>query len=138
VNFAVLAEAPLIVQVHLATVLPAFLIGSWSLFISRPGSPAHRRAGRVFAVLMAITATTTVFIPSHFGFSLAVGPLRLSPIHLLIPLTLHGLWAGIGAIRAGQVEQHRAIMRRLYFGAIVIAGLFTLLPGRRLHHFLFM
>jgi uncharacterized membrane protein len=137
-NFAVLAEAPLAVQVHLATVLPAFLIGGWSLFVSRPGSVAHRAAGRVFAALMATTAATTVFIPSHFGFALALGPLRMSPIHLLIPLTLHGLWTGIGAIRAGQVERHRAIMRRLFFAAIVVAGLFTLLPGRRLHYFLFM
>jgi uncharacterized membrane protein len=106
-NFAVLAAAPLAVQVHLATVLPAFLIGGWSLSISRPGSVAHRAAGRVFAALMAITAATTVFIPSHFGVALTAGPLRMSPI-------------------------------RLFFGSIVIAGLFTLLPGRRLHHFLFL
>lgn len=136
-NVAALTEAPLVVQVHLATVLPAFLIGGWSLFISRPGSPAHRAAGRVFAALMAITAATTIFIPSHFGFALTAGPLRMSPIHLFIPLTAHGLWSGIRAIRAGEVERHRAIMRRLFFGSIVIAGLFTLLPGRRLHAFLF-
>lgn len=55
---------------------------------------------------MAITAATTVFIPSHFGVALTAGPLRMSPI-------------------------------RLFFGSIVTAGLFTLLPGRRLHHFLF-
>ena len=137
-NVAALTEAPLAVQVHLATVLPAFLIGGWSLFVSRPGSTAHRVAGRVFAVLMAITATTTVFIQSHFGFALTAGPLRMSPIHLFIPLTAHGLWSGIRAIRAGEIERHRAIMRRLFFGSIVIAGLFTLLPGRRLHSFLFL
>lgn len=137
-NLAVLAEAPCAVQLHLATVLPAFVLGGWSLFISRPGSTAHRLAGRLFAVLMAVTALTTVFIRSHFGFALDLGPLRMSPIHLFIPLTAHGLWTGIGAIRAGQVARHRAIMRRLFFGAIVIAGLFTLLPGRTLHHALFM
>lgn len=136
-NVAAITEAPLAVQLHLATVLPAFLLGGWSLFISRPGSTAHRLAGRAFAALMAVTALTTVFIRSHFGFSVDVGSLRMSPIHLFIPLTAHGLWTGIGAIRAGQVERHRAIMRRLFFGAIVIAGSFTLLPGRRLHNFYF-
>lgn len=137
-NVAALTEAPVAVQVHLATVLPAFLIGGWSLFISRPGSPAHRAAGRVFAALMAITAGTTVFITSHFGFAPTAGPLRMSPIRLFIPLTAHGLWSGIRAIRVGQVERHRAIMRRLFFGSIVIAGLFTLLPGRRLRSFLLL
>jgi len=67
------------------------------LFSSRPGCTAHRVAGRVFAVLMAITATTTVFIQSLFGFA----------------LTAHGLWSGIRAIRAGEIECSRPIMRRL-------------------------
>jgi uncharacterized membrane protein len=138
VNLAVLTAAPLAVQLHLATVLPAFVLGAWSLFVSEPGSRAHRITGRVFALLMAVTALTAVFIRSPFGFSLQLGPLQMSPIHLFVPLTAHGLWTGIAAIRAGDVARHRAIMRRLFFGAIVVAGLFTLLPGRRLNYILFM
>ena len=36
---------------HLATVVPAFAIGTW-LLVRRKGSPSHRALGRVYLVLM--------------------------------------------------------------------------------------
>ena len=55
-----------------------------------------------------------------------------TPIHLLIPLTLGGLVLSFRYLLQGRIDQHRRIMRRLYFGACLTAGLFTLLPGRLL------
>ena len=55
-----------------------------------------------------------------------------TPIHLLIPLTLGGLVLSFKYLLQGRVDQHRRIMRKLYFGACVAAGLFTLVPGRLL------
>ena len=132
-----LLAAPPPVVFHVATVLPAFLIGSWSLFLSTPGSVAHRLAGRTFGVLMAATALGTVFIAGSVGPHLDVGPLRFSLIHLFIPLTAHGLWKGLRAARRGDVAAHRRHMRGLYGGALVLAGLFTLAPGRILYRVLF-
>ena len=39
---------------HLATVLPAFFIGTF-LLLNRKGTPRHKRLGRVYLVLMFTT-----------------------------------------------------------------------------------
>ena len=44
-NFELLRQAPLAVQIHLATVVPAFAIGTWQIFGSTKGSRAHRALG---------------------------------------------------------------------------------------------
>jgi hypothetical protein len=41
-DLSVIAHAPLAVKVHLATVVPAFAIGTWQVFLSQKGSPRHR------------------------------------------------------------------------------------------------
>jgi uncharacterized membrane protein len=135
-NLQPLLAAPAPVIFHVATVLPAFVLGSWTLFLSRKGSDAHRLAGRAFGVLMAATALSTVFIAGSVGPHLDVGPLRFSLIHLFIPVTVRGLWKGVGAARRGDVAAHRGHMRGLYLGALVLAGLFTLAPGRILYRVL--
>jgi uncharacterized membrane protein len=48
-----------------------------------------------------------------------------SPIHLL-PLAV---WRA----HTHRVADHRLIMTLLFTGALVVAGLFTLLPGRTMH-----
>ena len=35
-------DAPFAVKLHLATVVPAFAIGTWLIFFSRKGAPVHR------------------------------------------------------------------------------------------------
>ena len=44
---------------------------------------------------------------------------------------------GITSMRRGNIKGHRNAMLGLYFGAILIAGGLTLLPGRLLHRVLF-
>jgi uncharacterized membrane protein len=41
------------------------------------------------------------------------------------------------AIRRGDVRQHGKSMRGVYVGGLLIAGLFTLAPGRILYRVLF-
>jgi len=36
------------VRIHVVTVVPAFFIGSWLIFLSRKGSPWHRALGYVY------------------------------------------------------------------------------------------
>jgi uncharacterized membrane protein len=43
---------------------------------------------------------------------------------------------GIYTARTGRIEKHKRIVKGLYFGALIIAGLFTLLPNRLLGHWL--
>ena len=75
---------------------------------------------------MAVTALSSAFIqatdlPDVGGFT---------PIHLLTVVTAVALPLGIWRIRHGQVQAHRRTMTRLFVGACVVAGLFTLWPGR--------
>ncbi len=118
---------------HLATVVPAFLIGTW-LLARRKGTPRHRQLGRIYLVLMIATGLITLFMPAqvgprfadHFGF-----------IHSFSVLTLVSAPAAWIAARHGKVRAHGISMVSLYVGGILIAGAFAFSPGRLLHGWLF-
>ncbi|MBL6852730.1 MAG: DUF2306 domain-containing protein [Alphaproteobacteria bacterium] len=129
-----LLRAPLAVQIHVATVLPAFVIGTYQIFFSRKGAPFHRALGYVYLALMSVTAITTLFVHQLTPNSPLWG---LSPLHLLVPLTLFGV---VGALRGAwthNVAMHRGAMISVYIGGILIAGALTLLPGRIMYHVVF-
>jgi uncharacterized membrane protein len=60
-----------------------------------------------------------------------------SPIHLLSILTLALLPLGVFHARRHQVTGHRLTMLFIFAGALVIAGIFTLAPGRIMHQVVF-
>jgi uncharacterized membrane protein len=129
-NLELVAKAPLAVQLHMATVIPAFFIGTWLIFFSTKGAGLHRRLGALYLGLMIFTAVTTIFIrtinPGHFSW-----------IHLFIPLTLFGVASSILALRRRDIRAHQRAMIALYGGALVIAGAFTFMPGRLMHEIFF-
>jgi len=122
------------ILLHVATVVPAALIATYLIFASRKGAPLHRALGYIYLSLMTTTAITTLWIHSlmpkgpFFGFS---------PVHLLIPLVLFGVYGALRAARAHQVSRHRRAILSVYFGGILVAGGLTLLPGRIMHAILF-
>ncbi|EDP61667.1 hypothetical protein BAL199_18526 [alpha proteobacterium BAL199] len=126
---APLIAAPTAVLVHLITVVPTAVIGAWLILGSRKGARWHRRLGYVFLGLMTVTAISTVFVRD-------LNDGAFSWIHLLIPLTLFGVAGGLYAARRHNVQRHRQAMLSLYLGALVVAGAFTLLPGRLLYRVL--
>jgi uncharacterized membrane protein len=130
VNFAVVINAPLAVKIHLATVLPAFAIGTWLIFFSRKGSPLHRALGATYLALMTVTAIAAFFVRS-------IGAGALSPIHLFVPLTLFGVFSALWNVRRGNIRGHRRAMLALYLGGIVVAGTLAFLPGRIMHALVF-
>lgn len=117
------------VQLHLFTVLPAFMIGTWMIFASVKGSPTHRRMGALYMALMLVSATAAMFVRQ-------VNPPHLSWIHLFVPLTYGSVAIALWAVRHGNIEGHRRAMVGLYVGGLLIAGAFTLAPGRLLHRIL--
>src|SRR5215472_9600678 len=129
-RLGLLATAPLALQLHLASVVPAFVIGTWQIFLSRKGSPHHRLWGAIYLALMMVTAISTFFIRT-------INPGGFSLIHLFIPLTLFSVAGALWFVRRGNIRGHRYAMLGLYFGGLLIAGSFTLLPGRLLHRVLF-
>ncbi|RUM21431.1 DUF2306 domain-containing protein [Rhizobium vallis] len=129
-TFEPLFDAPLAVQIHVATVTPAALLGAYIL-LNPKGTPLHRLLGKIWMALMVVTATSSFFIHQ---ISLIYG---FSPIHLLSIATLFGSWNAVAAARRGDIRLHRRIVGGLYFGGIVLAGLFTLVPGRIMHRVVF-
>jgi uncharacterized membrane protein len=129
-NLDLLWQASLMIKLHLATVLPAFAIGTWLIFFSTKGARLHRLLGALYLALMTVTAVTTFFVRR-----LSSGELSL--IHLFIPLTLFGIFGALWNVRRGNIRGHRNAMLGLYFGGILIAGGLTLLPGRLLHRAFF-
>tara|TARA_R110002096_G_scaffold326134_1_gene520018 strand:- start:1233 stop:1619 length:387 start_codon:yes stop_codon:yes gene_type:complete len=122
-----------LMYLHLVTVIPCFIIGTILLLIKK-GTPFHKKSGRVYMVLMLITAIITLFMPAKVGSSLFN---HFGWIHLFSFITIYTVPTAYLAIKKGNVKSHKRKMILLYFGAIIIAGGFTLSPGRYLHELLF-
>jgi uncharacterized membrane protein len=129
-NLGLIEQAPVAVKIHMVTVIPAFFIGTWLIFLSTKGAKVHRGLGVVYLTLMTFTAITTLFIhvvnPGHFSW-----------IHLFVPLTLIGVTSTVLALRRGNIARHKRSMIGLYVGALLIAGGFTFMPGRLMHDIFF-
>jgi uncharacterized membrane protein len=125
-NLTLIAEAPIAIKIHLVTVIPAFVIGTWLIFFSIKGAWWRRRLGAIYLALMTVTAVAAFFIRS-------INSGGLSPIHLFIPLTFFGVFGALWHIGHGNIRGHRNAMLGLYIGGLLIAGGLTLLPGRLLH-----
>lgn len=115
-----------LMYLHLATVLPAFVIGT-VLLIMKKGINAHKTFGRIYMILMMITACITLFMRAE------VGPKILNHfgwIHSFSFLTIYAVPTAYLAIKNGNVKSHKRKMILLYFGAIIIAGGFIFVPRR--------
>jgi uncharacterized membrane protein len=133
-SLAPLLAAPLAIQVHVFTVLPAFVIGTWLIFVSRKGAPRHRFWGYVYLALMTATAIASLFVQTI----MPDGPFGgFSPIHIFVPVTLTGVVFAIYGAKTRNIRLHKRAMLGVYIGGILIAGAFTFVPGRIMHAVLF-
>lgn len=122
-----------LMYLHLATVVPAFVIGTIVLILKK-GTNFHKIFGRIYMILMMITALITLFMQAE------VGPKILNHfgwIHSFSFLTIYTVPTAYLAIKKRDVKSHKRKMILLYFGAIIIAGGFTFVPGRYLHTLFF-
>ncbi len=119
----------LAVMIHVATVLPAVPLGAW-LMLARKGTPRHKALGKVWVLLMVITALSALFIRQINGGA-------FSPIHLFVPMTLHGAWKTVATARRGDIAAHKKALLGLYLGALTIPGLFAFMPNRLMGTWLF-
>src|SRR5436190_21462722 len=129
-TLAPLLAAPAVIQLHAFAALAAFALGAVQLSAPK-GTIPHRVFGWVWAGLMLVVVLSSFFIHTIRLW----GP--WTPIHLLSIFTLIMLPLAVLRARRHQVERHRRAMTRLFAGALVIAGVFTLLPGRIMHEVVF-
>lgn len=123
-TLAALTAAPAIIQWHAAAAVAALLLGVVQL-VGRKGGRRHRALGYLWAALLGSVAASSIWISKE---RMQLGP--FSWIHGLSLLVLVMLPLGLLSARRGRIARHRGIMIGLFTGALVIAGLFTLAPGR--------
>jgi len=121
---ALLQRQPLIFF-HLVTAVAALVLGLFML-LRRKGTSSHRLLGWTWVLLMGATALASAFIRDERMINL----FGYTPIHLFTVLVAVMLPLGIARARRGNVRGHRMTMVGLYLGACVVAGSFTLMPGR--------
>ncbi len=100
-------------------------------FGTRAGARSHRGLGYAWVGLMLIVTLSSFFISANP----VIG--RFSWIHGLSAFTTIMLIAGVSAAWRGKRKAHRAIMINVFWFALVVTGIFTLLPGRVMHHVVF-
>ena len=118
-NFAPLLAAAPIVKWHTLAALLALLIGV-AVVVTRKGSTVHVWLGRIWVNLMLLVALSSFWIK---GFG------HVSWIHFLSIVTLVSIPVAIHAKRVGNIRRHAITMSMTFLG-LMIAGAFTLIPGR--------
>ncbi len=112
------------IKFQLAAAVLALGLGS-AVLLMRKGTLAHRSIGWAWIGVMLAVALSSFAITS-------IWPAHYSPVHILSIVTLMSLPAAVWLRRQGNIRAH-AITMVLTFAGLVIAGIFTLAPGRLLH-----
>jgi uncharacterized membrane protein len=129
-TLAPLLNATPAIQLHAFAAMTAFVLGIVQ-FSAPKGTIPHRTIGWIWVVLML-----TVSISAFWIHQIRLwGP--WSPIHLLAIFTLIMLPIAVLNAHRHRVPQHRMAMTLIFLGALVVAGLFTLVPGRIMHAVVF-
>jgi uncharacterized membrane protein len=125
-SLAPLLSAAPAIQLHAFAAMAAFALGLVQLAAPK-GTLPHRSLGWIWVALMVAVSVSAFFIHE----------IRLwdpwSPIHLLAIFTLVMLPLAVLHARRHATQRHRNAMISIFLGALVIAGLFTFLPGRIMH-----
>jgi uncharacterized membrane protein len=125
-TLAPLLNAAPVIQVHAFAAMAALVLGVVQLTAPK-GTLPHRTIGLIWALLMLAIVVSSFFIHEIRPW----GP--FSPIHLLSIFTLVMLPLALWHAHRHRVRPHRNAMLGLFFGALVIAGGFTFIPGRIMH-----
>ena len=123
--FANLLHRHPLVFFHLVTALLALAIGT-VVMLRRKGNGSHRIWGWAWVLAMGSTALASAFIRDYHLPNIA----GITPIHAFTVMVAVNLPRGVWYIRQGNVLAHRKTMRGMYIGGCIVAGVFTLLPGR--------
>lgn len=129
-NLAPLLQASPVIQLHAFAAMTALMFGTIQL-VAPKGTLPHRIVGSIWVALMLAVCVSAFFIHQ----------LRIwgewSPIHLLAIFTLVMLPLAVWQAHKHNVAKHRRAMLGLFFGALIVAGLFTFWPGRIMYAVMF-
>jgi uncharacterized membrane protein len=130
VSLAPLLNAAGAIPPHAFAAMAAFVLGVVQLAAPK-GTLPHRTIGWIWVGLMLTVAVSSFWIHQSRVWGI------WSPIHLLSIFTLMIVPLGVWRAHRHDVRNHSRIMMFTFSGALVIAGLFTLVPGRIMHTVVF-
>ena len=129
-SLAPLLAALAATQLHAFAAMAAFGLGIVQLAAPK-GTLPHRTIGWTWVTLMVIVGVSSFWIHSIKLWGI------WSPIHLLSIFVLVMLPLAVFAAHRHNVRRHQRAMIGLFAGGLLIAGIFTLLPGRIMHAVVF-
>ena len=115
------------IYIHLIAVVPSLVLGAVNLLLKK-GTLLHKRIGKIWAILMLITAISSLFI-------MPTG--SLTWLHLFSILVIVSVPLGIWAIRKGNRRRHIYCMLGAYIGTVISAYFAIVSPGRFLYDVFF-
>ncbi|MFT4090318.1 MAG: hypothetical protein QM645_06270 [Asticcacaulis sp.] len=121
-DLALIGQQAFAVRLHLGAALMALGLGT-ILLMAPKGILPHRLMGWVWVALMLVTAVSSFYIRE-------INSGGLSLIHALSGWTTIAAPMLVWFARCKRVGRHRLSAYCLYFGGLVVAGLFTFVPGR--------
>jgi len=127
-NILSTAEQP--IPFHAYAAFLAVILGGIQLL--RPkGTGTHKYLGYTWVVLMLWVSVSSFWIHTIKMIGL------FSPIHLLSIFTIWSVFEAIRSARLGNISRHKVMMKLLYVLALIVTGLFTILPGRTMNAVIF-
>ena len=130
-NFSHLITQSSPIPTHAIAAMLAIILGAWQL-LSKKGNATHRYIGYTWVLLMLYVSISSFWIHSLKLVGL------FSPIHLLSIYTIWILYKSVQAARQKNIAKHKRMMKLLFVYALVITGLFTLLPNRTMYEVFFI
>ena len=115
---------------HAMAAMLAIVIGAIQ-FSMKKGGIKHKALGYIWVSLMLFVSISSFFIHEIKLWG------NYSPIHLLSIWTIFSVGLAIYFVRVGNIKRHRQVMIALYGFALILTGLFTLLPGRAMNQLVF-
>ena len=129
-SLAPLLDASPVIQLHAFAAMSAFVLGL--VQFARPkGTLPHRALGFTWLALMLTVAISSFWIHEIR----MVGP--WSPIHLISIYVLTMIPLAVYYARRHNIRGHSRTVIGMFVGGLVIAGLFTFVPGRIMHAVVF-
>jgi uncharacterized membrane protein len=122
-TLAPLLDASPAIKLHAFAAMTAFALGVVQLSAPK-GTIPHRTIGWIWVALMLAVSISAFWIHQLRIW----GP--WSPIHFLAIFTLVMVPLGVWYAHRHAVERHRWTMIGIFVGALVVAGIFTFVPGR--------
>ena len=121
-NLSLLIDQPWTLKLHITAAVTAFLLGCVML-VRVKGDALHRAMGWTWVACMVTVAVSSFFFPWVLKG-------HLSPIHLLSGWVAISVPMGVAFARRHNIQGHRRMMTYNFLLGLVVAGAFTLVPGR--------